>query len=94
MKSITAISNQSLFDIALQEYGAIDAVFDIAALNDLSISAQLTPGQSILLPEVVYEAEIAQYFKGINKMIATNVTYEPAEEIDYRFPAGEFPISL
>lgn len=92
MRTVSVIANQNLADIAVQEFGSIDAVFDIALANDISITSSLSPGTTLLIPEVSYEVEIAQYFKGINKKISTNTNDNI--NLNYDFPVGEFPISL
>ena len=65
MRTIIAIPNQSLPDIAIQELGSIEAVFDIAVANNLSVTQNLLPGQEIIIPESIYaRQDIANYFKG------------------------------
>lgn len=49
MKQITIIANQSLCDISLQEYGTMDALFSLAALNGMSITDDLTAGKALVL---------------------------------------------
>lgn len=56
-----ALDGQSLFDLAVQHCGSAQVAFEIAELNGMDITAQPTPGQSILLPEVVNK-QIADYF--------------------------------
>lgn len=95
MRKILALSNQSLFDIANQEYGSISAAFEIAVLNQMSVTDLPYPGQVLQLPDLEFERDIATYFKGLGIKIAT-VT-RPFEQItvleDYSFP-GEFPFSF
>lgn len=43
----TARNNQSLPDIALQECGTIEAAFDIARHNGLSLTDELIAGQTL-----------------------------------------------
>lgn len=52
MRKIKAISNQSLFDIALQELGTPEAAFDLAVLNGVSVTeppleVKITMGQPL-----------------------------------------------
>jgi hypothetical protein len=41
------IAEQSLFDIAILAGGSIESVFDIALQNDLSITGEMSAGQTI-----------------------------------------------
>ncbi len=66
MRQVTALNNQSLFDIAIQEYGTIEAVFDLAMANGLSVTDTLTAGQVLNVPEVdpaVVQPEIVDYYR-------------------------------
>lgn len=53
MKSITALQGQSIFDIAIQYCGSVDASYAIAKANGLTLDATLLPGQIVLVPEVI-----------------------------------------
>lgn len=46
----TIKNNQSLFDIALQEYGDVRTVFDLALFNDISCTDILFTGMDVELP--------------------------------------------
>jgi hypothetical protein len=46
METIT-LESQSLLDIALQETGTIEGIFDLAVANDLSLTDALVPGQKL-----------------------------------------------
>ena len=49
MTSTIVIDRQSLLDIALQEYGNVQAAFDLAMANGLDITNELMPGQELIL---------------------------------------------
>jgi hypothetical protein len=69
---MTAIENQSLFDIAIQEEGSVLAVFDWAIQNGLSITDELAPGQQLIPAGSQFKNfDVANYYKGKNQMIAT-----------------------
>ena len=53
MKTVVQ-AGQTLLDIAVQEYGTIEAVFMLAKANDMSITDSLQAGQQIEIPEKVY----------------------------------------
>lgn len=50
MRSILISDGQTLLDIALQECGAVEAVFDLADANGLHITDALAPGQVLTVP--------------------------------------------
>lgn len=59
--SIKASENQSLFDLAVERLGSAEAAFSLALKNGLSITDALTPGQTILLADVI-DADVSGYF--------------------------------
>jgi AAA+ ATPase superfamily predicted ATPase len=61
---VKVVEGQNLFDISIQEYGNVSAVFDIAFANDLNVSDLLLPGQELLVPESKFKDEsILSYLK-------------------------------
>lgn len=58
----TVCHGQTLFDIALQYCGGIDAAFEIAAINGLSISDTLSVGMLLRIPEQ-QNLKTARYYK-------------------------------
>jgi len=72
---ITALNNQSLFDIAIQVYGSVKYVFDLALANGLSITYVLEPGQHIEAPEINVESnDIQNYYMSNGIKPATAIT--------------------
>jgi len=55
------LSRQSVFDLAIQQCGCIEAAFDIAQLNNISITDDLLPGQELLMPTAV-DTKTATYY--------------------------------
>lgn len=51
---IIALHNQTLSDIAIRHCGTMEALADIAILNNISITENPTPGQLIELPTKDY----------------------------------------
>lgn len=79
--AVKVIHNQSLLDIAIQEYGTIEAAFDLALANDLEVTDMLAPGMTLELPVSEYEdREMARYFKSRNNHPATGI-FEISEEV-------------
>lgn len=64
------IEDQSLFDLALQLGGGVEAVFDLALTNGLSITSELAPGQ-VIQPAIVQDLRIADYYRIRNIRPAT-----------------------
>lgn len=63
MTTVTVKDGQTLFDIAVQSLGSVDRVFDLAQLNGIGITDDLTSGQILLLPDVAFEdADTVDYF--------------------------------
>lgn len=52
---------QTLQDIAIQVYGDIRAVADIAKANDIAITDDIMPGTILMCPEVVYDRYLQDY---------------------------------
>ena len=73
MKTVVQ-AGQTLLDIAVQEYGTIEAVFMLAKANDMSITDSLQAGQQIEIPEKVYNSELADYCRRNSVCPATSET--------------------
>ena len=66
MKTVTVLNNQSLWDISVQEYGTVEAVFELAMANDMGVTDLLTAGQELVLPEVdkkIIKPEVVGYYR-------------------------------
>lgn len=79
VQEVKIIAHQSLFDIAVQSCGKIDHLVDIAVLNDLSLTDELSVA-SVLTPIVNNELQI--YFKNNTILVAT----AHSNQVDYGFP--------
>ncbi len=62
---VKIVEGQSLFDIAIQRLGSAEAALEVAILNGLSLTDELTTGETLQLPGVINKA-MAGYFKGKN----------------------------
>jgi len=56
------IAEQSLFDIAILAGGSIEAVFEIALQNDLSITGEMSAGQTVNASQIEGN-EITDYYR-------------------------------
>jgi hypothetical protein len=67
---ITVQNRQTLLDIALQELGSAEAVFELAVVNNCSITGDLDAGRVLDIPAVsqYVRRQIADYYRvnGIN----------------------------
>lgn len=72
--NVTALPNQTLLDIAIQEYGDLAGVFFLARDNDISPTEKLTPGMTVSVPDVVINREMQEYCKANNVSPATSET--------------------
>jgi len=62
--TVTVLHNQSLMDIAIQQFGNVEAVVALAVLNDISITADLVAGQILSLEGIaVLDADIVNYYE-------------------------------
>jgi hypothetical protein len=81
MNKITVFVEQTLVDIAVQYLGNAEAAYELAQLNNLSVTAALVNGQELMLPEVS-NANVAQFFKQSNYI--PSVSFDDEQEgIDY-----------
>lgn len=69
------VVKQSLLDIAIQCCGSVEAVFDIAVLNDLSITDELIVGQTIQCNKIT-DVNIANYYRNRNLKPATGLSFD------------------
>jgi hypothetical protein len=70
MDKVVVNHNQTLLDIAMQECGSATALVDLALLNGISITEDILPGNSLLLPGVL-NAALVNYLKANGYVFAT-----------------------
>ncbi|GAA4349772.1 hypothetical protein GCM10023185_06760 [Hymenobacter saemangeumensis] len=76
MKTVIS-AGQSLVDVALQELGTVEALFDLADAAGLGITDVLSAGQSLEVPaSPAALADVAAYFADRSQRI--NTASEPA----------------
>ena len=69
MKIITTLYNQRLIDIAIQDLGDIERVYEICLLNNLPITYEVPAGMQLLVPDFdVTKRRIVNLFS--NKSLA------------------------
>nr|DAK82636.1 MAG TPA: hypothetical protein [Caudoviricetes sp.] len=74
---ITVLHNQSLLDLALQHTGTIESVFELAMLNNLSITDDVVAGKTLALPDEAFtNKDILAYYIAKNLQPATAFSKE------------------
>jgi len=68
---------QTLIDLANMYAGTLEALIEISVFNGISPTADLLPGQEVLIPQSFenYNAEVVDYFKRKNIQIASDGTH-------------------
>ena len=93
MTKIKVLHNQTIFDIAIQYFGTVDAAFDIAMLNNISITDVLPISLELSLPETDYGFnEVVSYYKS-NKVAPATADQDSYLISDYIF-SQTLPIIL
>lgn len=67
---------QSLFDLAIQAQGTVNAAFEMAVLNNISVTDTLTAGDSISTSVETKDVEIATFYKNKELFPATALRAE------------------
>ncbi len=69
--TVTVLDGQTLADIAIQEYGALEALPALALANAMALSDIPTPGTALTLPDTVFNRSMQQYCKAHSVSPAT-----------------------
>jgi 2',3'-cyclic-nucleotide 2'-phosphodiesterase (5'-nucleotidase family) len=93
---VRVLNGQSLFDIAIQAAGNVEAVFDIALANGLGITDDLPAGTLLVIPAVA-NRQVADYYRTNNILPATGISVTDAaalqEGIEFWFVEYDFVVS-
>lgn len=91
---VRVAANQALIDIAIQEGGTVEALFDAAIKNGIGITDELLPGTLLRKPERI-DKRVAALFTGRIKPSsnAPNDLPEQPEGIDYWYIENTFIVS-
>ncbi|MFK7099467.1 hypothetical protein V3471_00530 [Flavobacterium oreochromis] len=89
------LSNQSLFDVAIQHTGNVKTLFDLALHNNLSITQELKPSNELVVKTVNASKEVSNYLRTTNEQPATALTQTQIEVlqpqgIGYMIIANDF----
>ncbi len=97
---MVAQPGQTLFDIAVQELGGIDAVFDLLDANDgLALDLSVPGGFVVTIPDKAVNRNIAQYFaennihpvSGIDQeaIVTQNDMNTIVQDVNYNLTGGD-----
>lgn len=90
---VTVLMRQTLSDIALEIYGDISGLPGIARANGLAITSDLSVGQVLECPDVVYDAYLQNYVRKYGIKPATAYADEGGE-IRQRIFTEEFTLEF
>jgi hypothetical protein len=83
---IPVIQGQTFFDIAIQEFGSVEAAFSFATLNGFSVTDDLVPGALLQKTDVINK-NIHSYYQNKNIKPATGLSSSTVRNriFDYTF---------
>lgn len=72
MNKVGVLQGQSLYDLAIQETGTVESVFELALKNNMSVTDTLPLDIPFEIPsEIAKEKKIVSYYKALNLKPAT-----------------------
>lgn len=92
LNKVNVLEGQSFLDIAIQACGSVEAAFELAVLNSMSLTDDLVPGVELVLPAVV-NSSIALYYKSKNIKPATASVFSTVGGVEYWAIETEFLVS-
>ena len=79
--TITIKNRQTLADIAIQQYGTLEAITPLAIANNIPITHTLQPGTTLTIPAISINRRMQQYCLAHHITPATALTKEQKETI-------------
>ena len=86
---LRVLDRQSIFDLAVQALGSVEAAFALALENGLSLTEDLTAGQPVIIAGEKSKA-IADYYTAKQLKPATGITLEEQKQEGIDFWGIEF----
>jgi len=72
MGSVIVIEQQSIFDIAIQQYGSVEGVVQLMDDNtNLTFNSNIIPGQNLIVSDEAIDVDIVNYFRKKQLKVAT-----------------------
>lgn len=72
--AINVLTGQSLFDLAMQELGSVEGVFELAEKADVSLTDELAVGVLLNVPVDPLDRQVVDYYKANGITPATAIT--------------------
>ena len=73
MKTYITRENQTMFDIAIQELGNVEGVYDILTANNFTTDTELSAGQPVVIPNSgVSNDSVTRKVKELKLIFANN----------------------
>lgn len=80
MQEVKTYENQNMVDLALQEYGSVSAIIDLARDNEISIDADIEAGETYAIDETkIVDLRMVKFLKSNNKPIVTGQYVQVAD---------------
>ena len=87
METIRPQQNQNILDIALQEYGSIETVFDVLEDNEqYDITGEISVYEDLKVGREAFKRDIVAYYMANNVKPATDITRR--EELQFAALSG------
>lgn len=95
MKEVKVEYGQTLVDIAIQELGDASRAFELAVLNNVNVSDDITPGSLVKVPDVsIDKTSIAKVFNNPALKPASGIAITEEEEgIEFWTIEDDFVVS-
>jgi hypothetical protein len=96
MQTVIVKQGQSVLDIAIIYTGTVDTCFEIAVLNQMSVSDFLTVGQALIVPDVINKKIIGLFSDKNQPATGTTIEQEnqiPLKGIGYMQIGNSFKVS-
>ena len=61
MRTVVVVDGQTMADIAIQEFGSLEAVGDMARVNGIPVTGTLIDGEVLKLPDNEYNAKMRKF---------------------------------
>jgi len=75
--TVKVLHNQSLLDLAIQHTGSVTNAFAIAVANNISVSSFLIAGTELLIPDVMKDEDILNFYNSKQIKPATGTVKTP-----------------
>ncbi len=89
MKIIRTQDGQNIFDIALQETGTMEGVFDVCSQNNIGIGEVLETQKRLEINATINRADIVRYLQNENITLNTGQPQEAIANTGFGFAFSE-----